>query len=406
MSFKAATAVCGALMCLQAAAQTTPLTQDEALKRALTDSPELIDALAELGEAAAQLEGADRLLQQNPALQLGAGPQIKDPDRSGDYGLQVMQTVELFGQRGARIDAATSSLQSAEARLLVAKSEIALRVRAAFARALAAKQEVAIADDSIALTTAALQAAEARLAAGAASQIEVNAARIERGRAANRRVASLSRLRSSLVDLALLVGIRADAGLEVDGVLREGAATFASVEELIAQALNERPEARAARADLEAARAAQRFADRSALPEVQVGAAYDDDEGIVKGMVGLNVPVFNQNQAERGAASARVRAAEQRVAAVDRRIRAEIAVALQRLEFAKQAAEALSTGALTASKENLSLVDEGYRAGKLDFLQLLIIRRDTLDARRDYVASLEELAVAEAQVLRSLGRIQ
>jgi cobalt-zinc-cadmium efflux system outer membrane protein len=58
---------------------------------------------------------------------------------------------------------------------------------------------------------------------------------------------------------------------------------------------------------------------------------------------------------------------------------------------------------LEALDENVALVNKGYEAGKIDFLQLILIRRETLEARRDYIEALEELNTAEAELDRVVG---
>ena len=43
--------------------------------------------------------------------------------------------------------------------------------------------------------------------------------------------------------------------------------------------------------------------------------------------------------------------------------------------------------------------------GKLDFLELMIVRRETVAARRGYIEALETLTAAEAELDRALGRM-
>ena len=54
----------------------------------------------------------------------------------------------------------------------------------------------------------------------------------------------------------------------------------------------------------------------------------------------------------------------------------------------------------------MELGTESYRAGKIDFLQLLLIRRQTLEARNEHINVLEELTAAQAQLDRSTGSYQ
>lgn len=64
---------------------------------------------------------------------------------------------------------------------------------------------------------------------------------------------------------------------------------------------------------------------------------------------------------------------------------------------------AVSGDVLAAAQENLALSNVAYAAGKVDFLQLLLVRRDTLEARRGYIETLEVLNDASAQLARAVG---
>jgi cobalt-zinc-cadmium efflux system outer membrane protein len=61
---------------------------------------------------------------------------------------------------------------------------------------------------------------------------------------------------------------------------------------------------------------------------------------------------------------------------------------------------------MKAMQQNTDLVTESYRAGKIDFLQLVVIRRQAIDTQREYIDVLEELNAAEAELGRAVGRAQ
>lgn len=44
-----------------------------------------------------------------------------------------------------------------------------------------------------------------------------------------------------------------------------------------------------------------------------------------------------------------------------------------------------------------------HRSGRIGFIELMFIRRETLDARRAHVTALEEVETAEAELTRALG---
>ena len=108
-------------------------------------------------------------------------------------------------------------------------------------------------------------------------------------------------------------------------------------------------------------------------------------------ILAFDLPLFNRNQAARGVAAARQQQAARALEALTRSVRAEVALAASRLASAQDAAQAYAGGLLAGLEENMQLVTEAYRAGKVDFFQLLVIRRETLEARNGYVDALEEL---------------
>lgn len=385
-----------------------PLSPDESVALALERSPRLLSARAEAAAARARLQGAFLLLQANPELQGAVGPRWRDTGNSIDIGVGVSQRLEVFGQRGARKAAAEAQLTASDARLEALRVELAAEVRGAFARALAAEQEVRLADEGRTLAEQSLRAAEDRHAAGAASRIEVNTARVELGRAA-REVALAARRRIvALAALRLLLGLEPSDELALQEGSRPGALAPPSIDALVERALARRADVKAARSEVEAARAEAKLATREALPSPRLGASYSREEGanIIQGTLGIELPFFNRNQAARGVTAARVAQAEASLGATERLVRSEIVLALERYRAASAAADVFNEEVLAALQQNLELVNEAYRAGKVDFLQLLLIRRDALDARRDYIQTLEELANADAQLKRAVGSIQ
>ncbi|WP_224368452.1 TolC family protein [Hyalangium versicolor] len=396
------------LLAAQPAAAAAPLTLARAIALALERSPALIPLEAELARARAQAQGASLLLQSNPELSAAAGPRLRTEGRSLDLGLGVSQRLEIFGQRGARREAAQALVEASEARLQARRVELAAKVREAFARTLAAEQVALLAQDAQTLAIQALTAAEERLSAGAASRLEVNTARVEAGRAAREQTRAYQRQSSTLSELRLLLGLQADEEVRLDGSLQPGKTPELSLQALLAQALRQRADLRAAQAEVTAAQAERDLAAREALPSPRIGATYsrEEDAQIIQGTLAVDLPVFNRNQAARGVGTARVAETERQREALERAAHAEVRLALTRYQAAEKAVSIFGEDALIALQENLELATEGYRAGKMDFLELLVIRRETLDARRDYIEALEELGSAQAQLQRVIGSIQ
>lgn len=381
---------------------------EDAVGVALQRNANLLRLQAEVTAERARLAGASTLAATNPELEITAGPRWRGSERSTDYGVGVAQRLEIFGQRGARIATARSLVSAAEARLAMGRVEVAAEVRVAFYQALAAGERARLAVEGVKLAEEALGAAESRQKSGAASGIEVNAARIAVGRAVREQSEAEQRRTTVIARLLLLLGM--DAGQEINlwGQLRASADVPGDVKARIEKALKERPDLLAARQELEAARSEVRLASREVLPSPRVGASYREEEGakIAQGTLAFDLPVLQRNQAGRGVAAARVEQAERATEALERAIRTEVVVATQRLRAAGSAVTAFGGAALTSVAENLELVTEAYRAGKVDFFQLLVLRREALDARTSYLSALEELAAAQAELTRAAGSIE
>ncbi len=404
MKAKVILAIAG--LCAATAAGAEPLTSERAVELALERNPELAAVAADARAAGARLSGAELLLHSNPELSAGAGPRRNGAARSTDLEVSLSQRVEVFGQRGARIDVAQAERDAAEKRLAARRVAVAAEVRSAFARVLAADRLVALAREEIAVAREAVRAVERRLELGGTSQLEVNAARVEAGRAARAVAVATRRVSAARAELRTLLGSDAGTPFEVAGELpRPSGVGALDADALGKRALEARADLVAARRELDAAEAEQRVAAREALPVPAIGARYSREEGadIVLGTLTFDVPLFNRNPAGRGVASARVARAQAELAAAERRIRADVLVAIARLETARDAAQAFEGEALASAEANVSLATRAYEAGKIGLAELLLIRRSAVEARRDHLEALEELAEAEAELARAVG---
>ena len=387
-----------------AVAAPPPLDLEAAQRLALARNPELRGVALEVEAATARLDGASLLLPDNPELNLAIGPRTVPVEVN--YSLSLVQPLEIAGQRGARIDGARAQVRVRQAHLAGRRAALRAQVREAFGAALAAQARLDLAARAVALAQQALAAAQERYRAGAASRIDVNLAHVEVGRTTRDQATARQQVAAALGRLVLLLGLDRPGELLLDGSL-EALPRSTSPEGADLRAVVEgRPEVVAARGELDAARADERLASRQAVPNLQIGVATSREEGadVFQGLVGMALPLFNRNQAGRGLAKIRTALAELTLAAARRCAEQEIHLAIARLDGARGAARALSGEVLQAAEANVELVSEGYRAGKIELLQLLLIRREALAARRAHLDALEELNAAGAELERVLAR--
>lgn len=390
-----------------AAAERRSLTREEAVRLALDNNPEIQSLAGDVEAAQARVRGAEPLLRNNPQVTGYLGPRTSPAGRSLDTNLQITQQIEIAGQRGARLDVASAGLEATEARMQALRVEIVARVRQAFGAALAAQQRRQLAEEALELARQGVRAAEERFGAGAAALLEVNTARVELGRSTRQRADAERSRQEAVGRLRLLTGLDPLQPIALQGTLE--ASNPAPSPELVKLAVETRGEVKAARHALEAAQAQQRLASREVVPSPLLGVGYSQEQEsettIIQGILSMELPLFDWNAGQRGVTAAQVRQAKAALAATERRVQQEVVVALTRLEMARAAAEGYAGNVSQAMLENMELVTESYRAGKIDFLQLVVIRQRALEARRESIDVLEELVAAEAELSLAVGRV-
>jgi len=384
-----------------------PPSLASATERALARSPEVRSAEAEVRAARARLEEASLLLASNPELLLGAGSRDTGATRTTDFEVALSQRVEVGGQRGARMASARAALGAAEARLSAAKARLHAEVRELLGRVSAARLRVEVAADAHRYSEQAAEAAEKRYQAGDVARIDVNGARLERGRAAR------ARQEAGQEHLGLVSELELALGAE-PGPLREFSVTLddlappgpeATEEELVRRALAARHDVAAARLEVTAAEAETRLADRLAVPTPSLGisAAREEQAHIILGTLSLELPVFARNQGARGAAAAHLEQTRVALSALERRVSQEVRLAAERVRAAQRTVAAFDPAMASALAEDLALASRAYQSGQIDFLRYQLIRRDAIDARRERIDALEALVRATARLEGALG---
>ncbi|MCG8460848.1 MAG: TolC family protein, partial [Holophagales bacterium] len=140
----------------------------------------------------------------------------------------------------------------------------------------------------------------------------------------------------------------------------------------------------AARAELEAAELAHRASERFlSSPELTVGWQRQDDAATGKSgpLLGLSwtLPLFDRNEATRGAALARLESARARAELTARQLRAQREAASASYgELVRSAGEARA--ALESSARMLHAAETSFRYGELPLTDLLETQRSTTDA--------------------------
>jgi outer membrane protein TolC len=268
------------LVCLGWAALAAPLTADEVVAAALSRDPALAEAEANVLAAEGE-RCASTGLRHDPTLQARVGFGLPQHEAS------LTQPLSLSGEGLAAAKAADASLKAALAQRDRRRLEVAAAARKGMIWAIAAEASVARADEILRLTADLRVTAEARLAAGDGTELEVHLARLEEAAAAADQLAARRDALSAREALAATTGFGPDAALPDDPMV---AAPSAS-------AGGERSDRVAAAAHLERADAELRRERAAALPPVDVGVWLQvQNVGVTPGPGGVAVAPWSWSE--------------------------------------------------------------------------------------------------------------
>ncbi|MBS3962788.1 MAG: TolC family protein [Sandarakinorhabdus sp.] len=368
-----------------------------------------LDQTPAAAEASALEDAAEARVRQarvrpNPTVALEAENVLGSGPFSGfggaDTTLSVSQNLELFGRRGARIDAARADARAATLRRDLAVVDAAGRLALAYAEAEAAQRRAALADETLTLTLADTRAAlvlveEGRepLLRGIQGESEAAAARASADEATAERDAAFARLTAvallpapvTSVPASLLDQTPVSARTTVDGppTVRVAEAERAAAERRIAV------ERTRSRPDITASVGVRRF-------------EAEDANAFVFGL-SVPLPLFDRNRGSIDAARAEFRAADARLAGARQDAQADRAAAQARLSASVSRVRAADAG-VSSAEEAYRLSRIGFEAGRISQLELRVTRTALVGARAAAVDARLARVRAEIDLARQDGR--
>ena len=372
---------------------------DQALSRARERAPTVLVARARIEEARARLKGASLLLRENPEVDAAAG-RPESGETELDFG--VIQNFDMGGRRSARIRMAAADVASSVAEADNSLREALRDVRVSFFRALLGQERTTFAQRTEEIASDVLQLAKQRHEAGDVALLDVNLAAAAAARARAETRAARAEYAGGMGELRLLLGFMPDQELILEGHLRDPQQY--DLPSLLASAGN-RADIAVLRAELEAANAEVRLGRALGWPELGLGARYEREDGdsLLLGAVRFTIPVFDRGQGVRAEANARVRRLQLQINEALRAVHSEVRTAFEMYSQRRAAAEELELNALALLDENEGLSRESYEAGEISLAELLLVRREVLEIRREYLSLLLEVATTAAQLEASAG---
>ena len=387
------------------------LTLRDALRMVEANNPAVLSAKAGLAAAEGQAREAQGILYNNPELSLEQGrrtsPTEGGESRTRDSAVGISQAFEIGGQQGHRREAARREVEFARAEVLGALARAKGEVEQAFYEVLALQSRSTSENEIAKLAEDAAAAVGKRVAAGEDSKLDGNLAHVEAERARNQVDTLREELVTARARLAELLQLPPASLPEVVGDLLPTAPPY-SLQALL-EAMRKRPHLAALESREQAAVSRLALERAAAVPDVTVGinsareGPQEVRERVTTLSVSIPIPFFRRNDAaDRRAMTERDRAQIERRAAL-RDSEAQVRSLWQRFQSLDARVKRLSSSVLARLDENLSLSTKAYRAGEIGILQLVVVNRQVLDARRDYLAAVTEWIKTRVMLEQAAG---
>jgi cobalt-zinc-cadmium efflux system outer membrane protein len=397
-----AVAVCAAVLMWtgDATAQVRTWTLSDVLTRARDQAPQIVSARLALDEARGRLVGASLRSQVNPDLDVVTGNRTGSSGRFTDVQVGLSQTWESGARRSARIDGAQAAITQGGASVDETTRMVLHAAATAYLRAAHAMQRLQLLTTTQDLAVRVATVAERRFRAGDVAVLDVNIARASLARVRAEREAAEAMRARAVGDLRQLLRVEDDLVVEDRfPTLPETTLVAAS------QAATERPELRALAAAVQEAEADVRLGATFMKPTYGPRVQYSREEGdqVILGGLTITLPVFAKGQELRAVGSARAVRLRAELDAARQRVQIEVRTAFDAYTRRAAAVRVLETEALPGLDENDALTTRSYDVGQLGLPDLLLLRREILDTRFQYLDAVLEAALARVDLDASAG---
>ena len=337
--------------------------------------------------------------QQNPTL---------SPSRVGSTRYTLMQEIPWFGKRDLKREIAELEAEGAKGKALGSWSEIAARIKAAYAQRYFLDRNERLTREILDLMTRLEKVAQVRYAGGLAAQQDVIRAQVEQTGMHNELIALASEQRQVAARLNALLGRSATAALAAPEKLRALPAPakldYVTLEERV-RAKN--PQLFADESRLKAAEKNRELTYKNRYPDVTVGIVPNQFQNSVKQwdlMFEFNIPLQQSSRrAQEREAEALLSAAKARKEATANQVLSDLSENLAGIDAARRTHMLATTNLLPQAELSFQAALAGYQNGKVDFATLLDAQRQIRLARQNQFKTEAEAQVRLAEIEKILG---
>jgi outer membrane protein len=416
-----------------------PLSLREAVEIALRESPILRGAVAELKAAEARLQmarsekrwqlslnafastGTESAILASPPTVMPSATMLLPRRTFFDANAMLMFPIFTGGRLEALIRQAEAVRHATAAQLEAMRLDVALETKLAYRRALLAREMVRVAEVYVAAMEERVRVDKVAAQVGRIPEFWVLRSEAELANARQMLANAQRDYETALIALKAIMGVHPDSEITLTDELQwdegRGARDELRVgelpkrEKLLAEAMEKRPELRAALRQAEAQNYAVRAAKALYAPQVgwTVMANYmsgtgDMGQGGYLAGIAVGLPIFDggRRKAMVGEAQAMREKALAEMERLKLQIASEVDTALRELQTALQNLQTAQT-ALKAAKEDERVAKVRYEAGRSMLVEYLDVLVTLLRAQVNEAQARYGLAVAEDKLRRAIG---
>jgi len=414
------------------------LTAPEAVQLALLNNPRLQAGFLRIGIGRAAVVQSG--LFTNPSLALS----LRFPDEGGlaNFEVSLAQNIAELWQIRPRIRAAERDLDQTILTLAREASLAAFDAHGAYIRAVQMDRRLEIARENLVIAQQLVELAVARKEAGSGTEVDVNLVRAERVSLDVAYRTSLVAVIEARTNLSKILGLTTPPReLQLADPLPQGIDLTFTPDQLIEAARMNRLDLKAAGAVTQAAEARVAYERARFLRTVELGVSMERDERRSRGdrnwlsetawasaengaltppslqprdpqttdyvtgpTLAMELPVFDQNQAQVARAEFELLQANYLKDAIDREIVQESWAIHARAKAAFETAGFMRDELLPLRENGLRLAREAYRVGSTTLLTVLDAQRRLLEARGGYVDVQAAAGLARIDLERIAGQ--
>ncbi len=378
-----------------------PLDRDAVVRIALATNRRLQAEFDRLGIAASEIASATVLA----PLRVDLEYKLARGDKAAETEIDAIQDVLDLIQLPQRRSIARADLDAARAGAVAATVGLVARVEVAYIDVVAAQQELELRQTAFDAAVASAEIAERMHAAGNLPDLGLARERAQREQARIELARAQIDIEVRREAMNQLLGLSGDhTKWTVSARLPDVPTAAPALDTLERDAVVASLDIAAVRAQAEAAAGRIGLARfRSVVPELGIGVSADRKDGAwdFGPAIAIGLPLFDQGQGPRARANAELRRAQNEAIATAVELRATARATRQRVLGAYAEAKHLFDVILPLRQTVLAETLKQYNAMNATTFELLIARRDIVDAGRQYIDALRRFwrAAAEARAL-------